>query len=222
MKIQGTKISRVTATAKKAEAVIVLDPANQNHDKAIKQLNNFIDRPIDLILNVNAADVLEEMERITPEQNKKLHALWGDIAEFIGDIPADVKEQWKEGCRDQLGLSKGYSLADITKDQASQMIDLIVTWCIRENIALSERPDKLTGVQEYMQACLHYRKCCICGKPGEVHHYDTIGMGNNRKKTDDADKLKMCLCRQHHAEIHQIGGETFCEKYHVEPVKFDG
>jgi hypothetical protein len=76
MKIQGTKISRVTATAKKAEAVIVLDPANQNHDKAIKQLNNFIDRPIDLILNVNAADVLEEMERITPEQNKKLHAFW--------------------------------------------------------------------------------------------------------------------------------------------------
>lgn len=65
------------------------------------------------------------------------------------------------------------------------------------------------------------KKCAICGREGEIHHVDTIGMGNDRRKVDDSDYRKICLCRQHHTEAHNIGMTEFESKYKVYGIKFE-
>ena len=66
-----------------------------------------------------------------------------------------------------------------------------------------------------MIACIKHRKCCLCGREGEIHHVDAIGMGNDRRKYDDSGSRIMCLCRTHHTEYHKIGREDFEKKYKV-------
>ena len=50
---------------------------------------------------------------------------------------------------------------------------------------------------------------------------DTIGMGNDRRKVDDSDYRKICLCRKHHTEAHNIGMIDFESKYKVYGIKFE-
>ena len=69
--------------------------------------------------------------------------------------------------------------------------------------------------ERYVKACVRNRICVICGKPGDIHHLDAIGMGRNRNKIDDSGYRKICLCRVHHTEAHQVGWNTFTTKYHL-------
>lgn len=62
---------------------------------------------------------------------------------------------------------------------------------------------------------IKYKICCICGRKGEMHHYNAIGMGRNRSKIDDKDLRKMQLSRIHHTKIETIGRDSFEKKYHV-------
>jgi hypothetical protein len=50
----------------------------------------------------------------------------------------------------------------------------------------------------------------ICENMGEPHHFATRGSGGG----DEVYNLTY-LCRAHHTEIHQIGRQTFVEKYPV-------
>ena len=52
-------------------------------------------------------------------------------------------------------------------------------------------------------------------KPADIHHVDSIGRGRDRTQYDDSKHKKMALCREHHSEAHNIGVDTFNEKYHV-------
>lgn len=64
--------------------------------------------------------------------------------------------------------------------------------------------------------------CEITGyqKPAEIHHWDAIGMGRDRKKVDDSKHRKIALCREHHTEAHAIGRDTFGDKHHVYGILF--
>ena len=60
-----------------------------------------------------------------------------------------------------------------------------------------------------------YTRCSICGRKGKVHHWDAIGMGNDRKHYDDSTNRKICLCREHHTLAHSYGRERVMQVYHV-------
>jgi hypothetical protein len=223
MKVEKARISNINITEKKAEFRLVLDPTSPQHNKFIKQINNFMGMPVDFELTINAKQAQQELNGITGDQMRKLYAIWRDISNATGSEEKDVKTEWKHVLRNSHSLPADYSLADITKDQASDLIETIVLWCIENEIPLSERPaDILTDIQKYMLMCLNKKICCVCGRAGEIHHYDAVGMGRDRNKIDDSQCRKMCLCRDHHTEIHTIGGKTFCEKYHLDPVKTEG
>lgn len=81
--------------------------------------------------------------------------------------------------------------------------------------------NRTDDIGHYLYACLKLRKCAICGRDGEIHHVDTIGMGNDRRKVDDSDYRKICLCRKHHTEAHSIGMTEFEDRYKVYGIKFD-
>lgn len=61
----------------------------------------------------------------------------------------------------------------------------------------------------------------MCGRPGEIHHVDAIGMGRDRNRVDDRRMRKICLCREHHTEAHKIGQPTFMKKYHVHGIYYE-
>ena len=64
-------------------------------------------------------------------------------------------------------------------------------------------------------------KCSVCAKKAELHHYDSIGNGRNRKEICHIGMRCLPLCREHHTQIHQIGRDEFCKRYLLEPVQID-
>ena len=65
-------------------------------------------------------------------------------------------------------------------------------------------------------ACRAYGKqtpyCEVCGDwQFQVHHIRTRGAGG-----DDDPRNLMCLCPEHHTEIHRIGNDKFGAKYGLE------
>ncbi|MBQ1779553.1 MAG: hypothetical protein IIZ93_15475, partial [Acidaminococcaceae bacterium] len=76
-------------------------------------------------------------------------------------------------------------------------------------------------IERYVYACLMNKKCAVCGKKTELHHYDHVGMGRNRREIDHIGMRAYPLCREHHEEIHLIGERAFDEKYHLVPIAID-
>lgn len=158
---------------------------------------------------------LNDGRHITAEQRKKAYATIADIAIHTGYLPEELKE-WlkylhilKTGC-------KYFSLSDCTVNTAREFINTIMDYAIENGVILTEAGiDRTDDIQKYLYACLKYKKCAICGRDGEIHHWDAIGMGNNRKKVDDSGKRKICLCREHHTECHKVGNSNFEQKYKV-------
>lgn len=58
---------------------------------------------------------------------------------------------------------------------------------------------------------LQGQPCVICGKPGEPAHLKSRAAGG-----DDTKENVKSLCHPHHAEFHQMGRYSFCEKYHLD------
>ena len=76
-------------------------------------------------------------------------------------------------------------------------------------------------LEAYMYSSLSHRSCVVCGRPADVHHIDTVGMGNDRNLVDHREKHLIALCRVHHNEAHNIGWTAFEQKYHVKGIKLD-
>ena len=117
----------------------------------------------------------------------------------------------------QVLSQKGYRVTGITHSQST------LDYALEQGIPLLDFAlNRTDDIGHYLYACLKLRKCAICGREGEIHHVDTIGMGNDRRKVDDSYYRKICLCRQHHTEAHNIGMIEFESKYKVYGIRFGG
>lgn len=156
---------------------------------------------------------------ISPEQRRKAYATENDIAEFCGYInreeKAYVHEVLKAECMKAYKI-EAFSLSDCTMDTARDYIAFLLEYAIENGIPLSDNlNNRAEEIDRALIACIKHRKCCLCGREGEIHHVDAIGMGNDRRKYDDSGNRIMCLCRTHHTEYHKIGREDFEKKYKV-------
>ena len=157
----------------------------------------------------------DDGRHISAEQRKKAYATIKDISVHTGYLPEELKEWLKYLHVSNTGCEY-FSLSNCTMDTARGFINTILEYAIENGIILTERGVLRTDdIGAYLYMCIKHKKCCICGKHGEIHHVDTIGMGNNRNKIDDSDKRKMCLCREHHTEAHTVGIDSFTDKYIV-------
>ena len=101
-------------------------------------------------------------------------------------------------------------------DTAREYINTILEYAIENGIPLSDLAiERTDDIGKYLYYCIMNRKCCICGQDGELHHVDSIGMGNDRRRLDDSGHRKMCLCRKHHTIAHQMGQARFAQMYKV-------
>lgn len=158
---------------------------------------------------------LDDGRRITQEQRKKIYATLREISEFTGYIPEEAKQVMKYYYIAKTG-GQYFSLSDCSVDTARQFLNVLIDFCLEYGVptreSLSERTD---DIDTYLYQCIKHRKCAICGKQGEIHHWDAIGMGHDRRVYDDSGNRKICLCRFHHVKAHEKGVKDFARTYHV-------
>lgn len=161
--------------------------------------------------------------RISPEQRRKAYALMSEIAEWAGMTPEDVKLTQKHDFvqRHLEGLHKElFSLADCDMTTARLYITYLIEFVLEFDVPLRVPLVTLCDdVEKAVYACLMHRKCIICGKPADVHHWTRLGMGANRRKAIHEGMPMEPLCREHHEECHKMDQEAFDALYHICPVE---
>lgn len=157
----------------------------------------------------------DDGRHISAEQRKKAYATIRDIADYTGYLPEEQKE-WLKYLHISRTGDDYFSLSNCSMDTAREFINTILEYAIEEGIPLSESGiERTDDIGKYLYFCIVHKKCAVCGKPGEIHHEDAIGMGNDRRKVDDSNHKKICLCRLHHTIAHQKGVVEFTKAYKV-------
>jgi hypothetical protein len=130
-------------------------------------------------------------------------------------VPEYLKEFFKFNFCCENG-EEYFSLSDCSVTMARLFINYIMDFILMHDIPLSEKAlERTDDIDHYLWSCIKYKRCCVCGKAAEVHHYDAIGQGRDRRHYDDSEHRKMALCRTHHSEIETIGRDSFEIKYHA-------
>ena len=168
--------------------------------------------PLDVNIEV------QDGKKITVKQRKKVFALLNDIEAHTGSPREDMKEMFTDFIVTLNGYSKRLSLSDCTRKQAGELIDTIMAWVFQNDIPLNYKTsDLMKQDQTFLYLATVHRKCVICGRKfSDLAHRYAVGRGRNRNTIDHYGNEVLALCREHHNEQHQIGIDTFNEKYHLE------
>lgn len=214
------EIAQITTLKKGMKIILSID--DDGTPKVMQQIHNFMDKPLQVDFRVDGEEQRERLQQISPEQRKKIYALFRDIASYTGNTPDNEKETMKN-----LFIAdtqyEPFSLSNCSSELAGDFIEWMIDFCFKNGIRLSEHPLRtLEDIERYVKMCLKHKVCTICGKPGEQHHWNAIGMGRDRRKVDDSDLRKIQLCRTHHTEVETIGRDSFEKKYHVYGVIWSG
>lgn len=165
---------------------------------------------------------LADGRTITPQQRRKAYALLGEIVAWSGGELEQIKDVTKHDfVRDHLqGLQKelfSLSNCDVTtaKEYITYLVGFIVEWGVPTHVPLVEYCE---DVQKYVYQCLMHKRCAVCGKPCDLHHWTRLGMGVNRKMVVHEGMSVEPLCREHHQECHRMAQNDFDLLHHIEPV----
>jgi len=178
---------------------------------------------------INAKDdVIVEFDdgrSITAAQRRKAYVLLKFIAEGLGYTPLEVTKELTKYMFIGTGYSVKddmFSLSDCSRTEARLYITFLIEFCLINAIPCGEPLWKLAeDIPRYVWGCLVNKRCAVCGKKPQLHHVDSVGQGRNRKEICHIGMRCLPLCDHHHREIHNIGRDTFLEKYHLEPVEID-
>lgn len=166
---------------------------------------------------------LDDGRHITNDQRKLIFATLRDISDKTG-YPLKELQQMLMMIHAVNHNIEFFSLSNCSIDTAKAFINTILEFALQMDIPMAEIALKRTDdVATWLMLAYSYEVCCICGKQGEGHHLDAIGMGRDRSKVYanelDAESKVIMLCREHHSEAETIGKDSFCRKYHVFGIK---
>ena len=165
---------------------------------------------------------IDDGRHISAVQRRKIYANIADIAYYCGEVPEYTKEMFKFLYISETGAPY-FSLSDCSMEVAKEYISFLMDFALEHDIPLSDPGLQRTDdIERYLWGCIKHKRCCLCGKPADVHHVQAIGAGRDRRNYDDSSHKKMALCREHHSEAHNIGVDTFNAKYHVFGVIYRG
>lgn len=155
--------------------------------------------------------------KITDKQRRKVFALCNDIEAYTGQPRDYMRYLFMDYVEVLYGYEKRLSLSDCTREQAKQVIELILDWVFHNNIPLNYKTsDLLKNDKAFLYWSTVNRNCVICGKPhSDLAHRFAVGRGRDRTKINHFGNQVLALCRSHHNEQHQIGMDTFNNKYHL-------
>lgn len=207
------EIDQVRTLKKGMKIILAID--EEHVKQTLKDIHNFMDRELIVNIDIDAEKEQSKLSMITPDQRKKIFAIIKDIANNTGVDKEYAREELTKKFIQETGHPE-FSLSNCERQLASDFIEWLIEFAFEYGVELNEHPKNIIDdIEAYIRICNKRKICAICGRPAEIHHVDTIGMGHNRNKVDDSDKRKIALCRKHHTEAHQIGWKEFSEKHHV-------
>lgn len=189
-------------------------------------------RPPETNLSDTVTVIWQDRRTITPEQRRKAWALVGEIAAASGYSSSEregvnrlLKAEFLRARFDRLQADaiRAFSLSDIDLTTARLYIDYLVAFCVENNVPTRvPLVEYAEDVGRYVYACCTVKQCAVCGaRPADLHHWERIGMGADRREVNHIGLRCEPLCRTHHNECHAMAQEDFDRRYHLEPVKID-
>lgn len=177
--------------------------------------------PIDQIIHQEATHCYVEIidgRTLSDNQRKMCYAMIHAIASWSGSTDREIKdalklEFWAE--HTETLADKIFSLSDAPMSLVAEFQKFLVNFIIENGIP-TKRPllEYADDIDHYVYMCLINKKCAVCGRRADLHHIDTVGMGNDRTQISHIGKEVMSLCRNHHEEFHKIGKDSFFSLYH--------
>ena len=70
-------------------------------------------------------------------------------------------------------------------------------------------------VGDYLYHCLLAKKCCITGRPAQLHHIDRVGAGRDRTDIVHEGMEVLPLSPEMHQLAHTMPDSEFFERYHL-------
>ncbi|MDU7339343.1 MAG: putative HNHc nuclease [Clostridium sp.] len=172
--------------------------------------------------NITECEIrLDDGRKISADQRKKIYATMRDISIWSGHLPDEIKAVSKYDFIAKTGCDY-FSLSDCSMTTANEFLSYLIDFCIEQDIPTTDRLlDRSPDTARYLYTCIIHKKCCITGEKSELHHMDAVGAGRDRKEIIHKGMRVLPLSREMHKEIHSIGIDTFCNKYHVFGIKMD-
>lgn len=162
---------------------------------------------------------LDDGRTISAEQRRKAYATIRDIADWSGDLPEFLKEDLKYLYIERTGAGH-ISLSDCSVSAARLFINFLIDFAMEHGVPLRETAiNRTDDINAAIYSSLMHKRCIICGRDGELHHVDRVGMGRDRETIVHLGMRVMCLCRRHHDECHTSGQDVFDERYKVYGVE---
>lgn len=180
-----------------------------------------IDREL-LIKQVDEVEIrLNDGRNISGAQRRKIYATMRDISEYTGHTPDQIKALMKYDFIARTGCDY-FSLSNVDMTTANEFLNFLIEFCLENNIpTLDSLLERSPDTARYIYACIANKKCCITQKKCQLHHVDAVGQGRNRKDIIHKGMHVLPLYWKLHKEAHDIGKQSFCEKYHVFGIKLD-
>lgn len=157
--------------------------------------------------------------KLSDKQRRMCYSLINAIAEWSGSSTQDIKEAFKmEFWADRIDTlaEKVFSLSNAPMSLIAEFQKFLINFILENDVPLKySLLNYVDDIDNYVYMCLIHKKCCICGKKSDLHHVDSVGMGNDRTEVQHEGRNALSLCREHHTEIHATGINAFLEKYHI-------
>lgn len=168
------------------------------------------------LVEVNISDQRE----IQPEQRNMAYAMLREIDNHFGYPFGWAKAKTKFEFEYETGIE--FSLSNTSIEIATLYIKYLIAFMFQECVPFSNGYEPLEETINWQMFCaIRTRQCAICRKEhSDIHHaIGFVGMGNNRRNVNHLKSKFICLCRDHHDEIHWRGLAEFMHHYHVAPIK---
>lgn len=156
--------------------------------------------------------------KITDKQRRKIFALVNDIEAHTGNPSEYMRGMFIHYLQALQGTENRISMTSCSKREASDLIDVIITWIFQNHIPLNHKTSDLMKNDNYfIYLSTINRQCIICGTPNsDIAHLEAVGSGRDRRTHDHTNHHVLALCRRHHNEQHRVGVKTFNQTYHLE------
>ena len=162
---------------------------------------------------------LVDSRPLSDRQRRMCYSLLRAISDYTGQGIDSTKEWMKikflaedlEETADKIFSLSNASMSLVCAFQRF-LIHFILDYDIPCNFSLLDYVD---DIPDYVYHCLVTKKCCICGRPTDLHHVDRVGMGRNRNDIIHEGMEALPLCREHHTEAHTMPDAEFFARYHL-------
>lgn len=169
--------------------------------------------------------ILMDDRPLSDRQRRACFAMLKEISDYMGEEPAEVKEFMKMEFMTSEMCETGdrlFSMSTAPMSLIASFQRFLARFIIRHDIPTKKPMLKyVDDIGDYVYSCLVHKRCAVCGKPSDLHHFTSVGMGNDREEIIHEGMLALPLCREHHTICHTMGSKRFADMMHLEPVRID-